>query len=161
MQFDINSGKDLRHVAGLTDTLQVGLTSGCWDMLHYLHLVYLQRCRRRCGFLMVAVDSDDMIRAAKGPARPIIPEQQRLAMVAALDCVDAAFIIGAVEDLDAAAAQFNVGYLFKNEAFEKMPREGIFGLAKGATLVIVPDIQAPNSTSEIIDRIVETREGRS
>ena len=75
----------------------VGVTSGCFDALHYYHLVYLMRCAQQCEILVVGVDSDRKIRAEKGELRPIVNERHRLTMVNALKCVDACFIL---DDLD-------------------------------------------------------------
>ena len=46
----------------------IGLTSGCFDLFHSLHLSYLQKCRRMCDFLVVGVDCDDFV--AKSPSSP-------------------------------------------------------------------------------------------
>ncbi|MEW5854496.1 MAG: adenylyltransferase/cytidyltransferase family protein [Myxococcota bacterium] len=68
---------------------KVGLCNGAFDLLHVGHLRYLRDAARRCDVLVVAVNSDASVRAAKGPDRPVIPEQERLELVAGLDGVDA------------------------------------------------------------------------
>ncbi len=136
--------------AGLPRGTRVGVTSGCFDLLHYMHLVYLERCRRKCDFLLVGVDSDDLVRANKGPLRPNIPEMHRVAMVAALSCVDGAFVMGSLKDLAAAVRGIDASYVFKNAPEIYGRRTFTFG----AALSVVPDIKAPGSTSEIIEGIV-------
>src|SRR5690349_18810318 len=84
----------------------IGITSGCYDLFHSLHLTYLQRCRRMCDILIVGVDSDDLVKKTKGDHRPIIPEHQRVNLVSALKCVDVAFIMGSVEDFRKAVSLF-------------------------------------------------------
>jgi cytidyltransferase-like protein len=149
----------------------VGLTSGCFDLVHYGHVAYLQRCKAKCDRLLVGVDSDVMVRAAKGPERPIIPELERLEMVRNLAPVDAAFLLADVDDLGRSVRQFKVHRMFKHEGFAGMKdivgvddidgphlAEGGPELRKGpktglATLYVIPDIEGLVSTSEIISRI--------
>ena len=63
-------------------------TNGCFDLLHIGHVRYLQAARRQGECLVVGVNSDSSVRQIKGLARPIIPEDQRAEVVAALACVD-------------------------------------------------------------------------
>ncbi len=67
---------------------RVVLTNGCFDLLHYGHVQYLQEARQLGDRLVVAVNSDASVRRLKGPTRPVIVESQRAAMLAALACVD-------------------------------------------------------------------------
>lgn len=132
----------------------VGLTSGCFDLIHFGHVDYLARCKALCDRLIVGVDCDAMVRAAKGPMRPIIPELERLEMVRNLTPVDVAFLLTDLDDLDRMVRKFHVAKLFKHEGFENMA--GVVGIGSGlAELVIVPDIPGLVSTSEIIRRIKE------
>lgn len=132
---------------------RVGLTSGTFDLFHHLHLVYLQRCRRQCDVLVVGVDSDDLVRAAKGPERPIVPEHQRVSLVGELKCVTAAFVLGDLLDFEAAVARFNVTRIFKNQRFRP---EEVIGRDR-AEVVIVPDVVQAGSTSGIIEEIKRRR----
>jgi rfaE bifunctional protein nucleotidyltransferase chain/domain len=61
--------------------LKVVLTSGSFDIIHEGHSMYLEAARCFGDFLIVGVDSDDKIRARKGPHRPAVPESERLRMV--------------------------------------------------------------------------------
>ena len=132
----------------------VGLTSGCFDLIHFGHIVYLESCKKLCDKLIVGVDSDKMVKEAKGNSRPIIPEQERLTMVNSLYPVDSAFIISTLGDLWNISTQFSVDKVFKHEGFRKVDRVvGVEGTK--AELVIVPDVPGLVSTSEIIDRIVK------
>ena len=72
---------------------RVVLTNGVFDLLHPGHVRYLQTARARGDVLIVAVNSDRSVRAAKGPTRPVIPEQERAEIIAALRAVDAAVIV--------------------------------------------------------------------
>lgn len=63
-------------------------TNGCFDLLHWGHIKFLEESKRLGDVLIVALDSDESVRRVKGPCRPVIPESQRLGMLAALEAVD-------------------------------------------------------------------------
>ena len=67
-------------------------TNGVFDLLHPGHVRYLHQARALGDALMVGVNSDRSVRANKGPARPVTPEQERAEILSALACVDAAVI---------------------------------------------------------------------
>lgn len=132
----------------------IGLTTGCFDLLHYSHLLYLQRCKSLCDKLIVGVDSDDMIEKAKGPLRPIIPENERFDLINNLEVVSKTFILKSLEEIPEMVKRFGVTRIFKHESFFYIDKViGVDGT--GAELVIVPDIPNMVSTTEIIDRIVK------
>ncbi len=132
--------------------MRVGLTSGVWDVLHFGHLRYLESCKALCDTLLVGVDSDEMVRAAKGPERPFVPELERLSLIRAQRCVDAAFLIHRLEDLHAIALQFKVNKVFKHEGFKAI--KSVIGVdGTGAELVIVPDVPGLVSTTELVAKI--------
>jgi len=63
-------------------------TNGCFDLLHYGHVKYLEEARAGGDILVVAVNSDASVRKIKGRKRPIVNEGDRLKTVAALESVD-------------------------------------------------------------------------
>jgi D-beta-D-heptose 7-phosphate kinase/D-beta-D-heptose 1-phosphate adenosyltransferase len=63
-------------------------TNGCFDLLHVGHVRYLQEAASLGDRLIVAVNSDASVRRLKGPARPVIGQRDRAAMLAALAAVD-------------------------------------------------------------------------
>lgn len=67
-------------------------TNGCFDLLHRGHVDYLQRARALGDFLFVGLNGDDSVRRLKGAGRPLMPEEDRVAVVAALRCVDAVVV---------------------------------------------------------------------
>lgn len=64
-------------------------TNGCFDLLHRGHVQYLYSARDLGDALVVGVNSDDSVRRLKGPGRPVVPLQDRLFLLAGLECVDA------------------------------------------------------------------------
>jgi D-glycero-beta-D-manno-heptose 1-phosphate adenylyltransferase len=61
---------------------RIVLTSGSFDLIHEGHSMYLEAARAMGDFLIVGVDSDAKIRNRKGSGRPVVPEMERLRMVA-------------------------------------------------------------------------------
>lgn len=74
---------------------RVVLTNGVFDLLHTGHLFYLQQARALGDALFIALNSDDSVRALKGPPRPVQTEQQRAYALGALACVDAIVVFRA------------------------------------------------------------------
>ncbi len=78
--------RDYARISEIVDALRVlglgvVLTSGTFDILHEGHSMYLEAARQFGDFLIVGVDSDEKVRARKGPSRPAVPELERLRMV--------------------------------------------------------------------------------
>jgi rfaE bifunctional protein nucleotidyltransferase chain/domain len=76
------------------------VTNGCFDVLHLGHVTYLQQARDQGDALLVGVTSDAGVQALKGPRRPLNNQNDRAAVLAALESVDAVFIF---PELDARA----------------------------------------------------------
>ena len=70
----------------------VVFTNGVYDLLHRGHVRYLKAARALGDVLIVGVNSDRSVRAIKGPTRPITTELERVEILSALECVDAAVV---------------------------------------------------------------------
>lgn len=68
------------------------LANGNFDLLHVGHVRYLRGAKALGGKLVVAVNSDESVRALKGEGRPIMPEQERAEIMSALADVDAVIV---------------------------------------------------------------------
>jgi rfaE bifunctional protein nucleotidyltransferase chain/domain len=68
------------------------LANGCFELLHVGHIRYLRAAKALGGRLVVAVNSDAGVRMLKGEGRPLMPDQERAEIVAALEDVDAVVI---------------------------------------------------------------------
>jgi D-glycero-beta-D-manno-heptose 1-phosphate adenylyltransferase len=64
------------------------VTNGCFDLLHLGHVVYLETSRDQGDALLVGVNGDASVRQLKGPDRPVTPENERAAVLAALESVN-------------------------------------------------------------------------
>ena len=63
-------------------------TNGCFDLLHRGHLHILRQAKACGDILIVAVNSDRSVKMIKGPSRPVLAENDRLELIAALEMVD-------------------------------------------------------------------------
>lgn len=78
-----------RHLAQQrSDQRSVVFTNGCFDLLHVGHVKYLQAARRLGDLLVLGLNSDASIRRLKGPNRPLIAQDERAHILAALNCID-------------------------------------------------------------------------
>ena len=80
--------------------LKVGFTNGCFDILHYGHVNYLNQARDRCDRLVMGLNKDSSIRILKGPERPVHDEQSRAHVLAALGSIDLVVMFGAEKEGD-------------------------------------------------------------
>ena len=67
---------------------QVVFANGCFDIFHVGHVRYLEGARKQGDALVVGVNSDHSVRQLKGEGRPLLPEEARTELLAALECVD-------------------------------------------------------------------------
>jgi D-glycero-beta-D-manno-heptose 1-phosphate adenylyltransferase len=73
------------------------LANGGFDLLHVGHVRYLRGAKELGGKLVVAINSDESVRALKGEGRPIMPAEERAEIVAALQNVDAVVIFPEID----------------------------------------------------------------
>lgn len=79
----------LARVAALREQgAKIVLANGCFDVLHVGHVRYLQGAKVLGDFLVVGINSDQQVASLKGSGRPIMGEQERAEIVAAIECVD-------------------------------------------------------------------------
>ncbi len=71
---------------------RITLANGNFDLLHVGHVRYLRGAKALGGRLVVAINSDESVRALKGEGRPVMPAEERAEIVAALADVDAVVI---------------------------------------------------------------------
>jgi D-beta-D-heptose 7-phosphate kinase/D-beta-D-heptose 1-phosphate adenosyltransferase len=138
---------------------RIVMTNGCFDLLHPGHVASLQEARKQGDLLVVGLNSDRSVRAIKGEGRPIIDQQGRAEMLAALACVDyvvifdetsVAGLVGRLlPDVLVKAAQYSVRQVVGHEIV----------LAQGGQVVAVP-MKPAYSTTELIDKIRNLPDGK-
>jgi D-beta-D-heptose 7-phosphate kinase/D-beta-D-heptose 1-phosphate adenosyltransferase len=84
--------RTVTHLKGLG--YRIVLTSGSFDLIHLGHVKYLQKAKEFGGVLVVGVDSDAKIRRRKGDDRPMVPQDERLELLAHQRPVDMIYLKG-------------------------------------------------------------------
>lgn len=131
-------------------------TNGVFDILHAGHVHFLNQAKALGDYLIVAINTDESVRALKGPNRPINRLTHRIQVLSALRAVDEVHAFGSEEGLEALIREIRPDVLVK----AGYPRERITGadlieVMKGR--VVILDIVPGISTTEIIEKIVVRR----
>jgi D-beta-D-heptose 7-phosphate kinase / D-beta-D-heptose 1-phosphate adenosyltransferase len=131
---------------------KVVFTNGCFDLLHGGHIKFLEAARQLGDVLVVAVDSDVSVRQVKGPGRPVIGEDQRLRILAALEAVDYVTLFTS-ERLSELLGTLKPNVLAKGSNYPEAQVAGREIVASyGGQVSLVP-ITDPTSVSDLIQRI--------
>ncbi|GIX21913.1 MAG: bifunctional protein HldE [Gammaproteobacteria bacterium] len=135
---------------------RIVFTNGCFDILHAGHVAYLQQARRLGDRLVVAVNDDDSVRRLKGAGRPVNPLAQRMAVLAALECVD--WVVPFSEDTPAALIDKAApDVLVKGGDYRPETIAGADAVRARGGRVVVLDYVEGCSTSAILERLERTR----
>lgn len=129
-------------------------TNGCFDLLHPGHVRYLSEARLLGDALVVALNSDRSVRALKGEGRPILDQQERSEVIAALEAVDYVIVFDEETPLEL-IAELLPDVLVKGGDW---PLDQIIGReeveATGGRVISLPYIEG-SSTSDIIERVAK------
>jgi D-beta-D-heptose 7-phosphate kinase/D-beta-D-heptose 1-phosphate adenosyltransferase len=133
---------------------RVVFTNGCFDLLHAGHVKYLQKARCLGDILVLGLNSDASVRRLKGEKRPLISEEERAHILAALDCIDYVIVFDEDTPLELITA-------LKPDIRAKggdYTLEGVVGRdfveAYGGRVELVSFVDG-KSTSNIIERVLE------
>jgi D-beta-D-heptose 7-phosphate kinase/D-beta-D-heptose 1-phosphate adenosyltransferase len=133
---------------------RVVFTNGCFDLLHAGHVKYLQKARTLGDILVLGLNSDASVRRLKGEKRPLIAEEERAHILAALDCIDYVIIFDEDTPLELISA-LKPDILAKGGDYTL---DGVVGKdfveAYGGRVELVPFVDG-KSTSNIIERVLE------
>lgn len=145
-----------KYISTLPNNFVLGVTSGCFDIMHTLHVDYLNKCRRRCDFLIVLIDTDLLYYANKKQV-PAFNENDRAYMLDNTKPVDAVCYIDSLDEykrhMNSFSSLINSGNktcirLFKNS-------DQIYGTpvisGDRMELNIIPDVTRFSSSTEIKD----------
>jgi len=128
---------------------RVTLANGCFDVLHVGHVRYLHAAKNLGGRLVVAVNSDDSVRALKGEGRPVMPAAERAEILSALADVDAV-IVFPERDVRALIHEIHPDVQAKGTDYtEESVPEGDLVREYGGRVAIVGDAK-DHSASDII-----------
>ena len=130
----------------------VVFTNGCFDLLHRGHVHTLRQAKAAGDLLIVAINSDRSVKSIKAAQRPILPETDRLELIAAMEMVDYVILFDEPDPYKLIAA-------IKPQVLAKggdWSNEKIIGAdiveAAGGRVAVIPYLKG-FSTTEIIERI--------
>ena len=129
-------------------------TNGCFDILHAGHVEYLAFARRQGDVLAVGMNSDASIRELKGPTRPVVPQQDRSLLLAALECVDYVVVFNETH-VESLIAELLPDILVKGEDRKDWVCGREIVEQHGGRVVLAP-LTHGRSTTNIIGTILET-----
>jgi len=133
---------------------RIVFTNGCFDILHVGHVRYLGEARHQGDILVVGLNSDASVRNIKQKQRPVISQDQRAEVLAALRCVDYVTVFDEPDPL-ALITAIKPDVLVKGADWQE---DNIIGAdvvkAYGGTVVRVP-VVPESSTTDIIKKIVK------
>jgi D-beta-D-heptose 7-phosphate kinase/D-beta-D-heptose 1-phosphate adenosyltransferase len=133
---------------------KVVFTNGCFDLLHVGHVKYLQKARNLGDLLILGLNSDDSIRRIKGPKRPLIGEEERAHLMAALKCIDYVVVFDEDTPLELIRV-LRPDILVKGGDYSP---EGVVGKelveSYGGQVAIIPFVDG-KSTTNIIEKILQ------
>lgn len=129
--------------------------TGCFDLLHVGHLYMLEQAAAMGSILVVGVNSDDRVRALKGPGRPIVSAEHRMRLLHGLKCVHSVFEFG--EDTPAAALGILRPDIHVKGAgwCEEMPETKVVRSYGGVVEIIDGRIE---STTDVVARVIASYE---
>ena len=133
------------------------VTNGCFDLLHAGHVAYLETARSHGDALLVGLNGDDSVRQLKGPDRPVNGENDRAAVLAALESVSGVCIFAerrATRFLAAAQPDIYVkGGDYTLETLDAEERRAVE--AGGGTIVLIPFVPG-KSTTALLNKIARS-----
>lgn len=136
----------------------LGITSGCFDILHPMHILFLEKCRRRCDKLIVLVDSDRLIMQTKGSS-PVFNEHDRVLLLKALKVVDDAIVFDTMSHYRTIIESFTGSddiLIFKNRiTFPTSKETSIVKIPKTSN-VLIRDVTRFSSSTQIKEFLKHT-----
>lgn len=126
---------------------RVVMAGGCFDLLHAGHVSYLQAARALGDCLVVALNSDDSVRALKGPGRPVVTQHDRQRVLQALECVDAVVIFSEATP-QRLISEFQPDVFAKGGDYHQgsIPEANVVR-ANGGDVVVLPSLAGRSSTA--------------
>ena len=135
--------------------LVIVFTNGCFDILHVGHVDYLEKARKEGDKLIIGLNTDSSVRSIKGPSRPILDEQSRARLLAALAFVDLVIPFEESTPLDLIRS-IGPDILVKGNDYEAKNIVGAkFVMENGGKVITLALIEGI-STSNIINKIKNT-----
>ena len=131
---------------------KIAFTNGCFDILHVGHVRYLREAKKTADVLVLALNSDSSVQSIKGEKRPLVGEEERAEILAALEFIDFVTIFPELTPLEL------INYL-KPDIIIKggdWPEDKVVGRDEvkkwGGRVILIPEVEG-KSTTNIVEKI--------
>ncbi len=160
---NLQESEQIHKVSDLTQLMQkveswkttkqkIVFTNGCFDLLHAGHVTYLEAAKKRGDKLILGLNTDRSVSAIKGPTRPVVNENDRARVLAALESVDAVILF----DEDTPIALINAikpDVIAKGSDYTADQVVGGKEVESWGGEIALIDLVAGRSTSNIIEKL--------
>ncbi|MFH2139117.1 MAG: D-glycero-beta-D-manno-heptose 1-phosphate adenylyltransferase [Candidatus Omnitrophota bacterium] len=135
---------------------KIVFTNGCFDLIHYGHVTYLEQAKKQGDVLVVGLNSDASVRKLKGKTRPVVCEKERAGVLASLQSVDYVVIFGQDTPLKV-IKKLNPDVLIKGSDWKNENIVGADHLASYGGKVKRARFIEGCSTTQLLKKIVKTK----
>jgi rfaE bifunctional protein nucleotidyltransferase chain/domain len=133
---------------------KIAFTNGCFDILHVGHVRYLREAKKTADVLVLALNSDTSVQSIKGEKRPLVPEEERAEILAALEFIDFVTVFTELTPLEL------INYL-KPDIIIKggdWPEDKVVGRDEvkkwGGRVILIQEVEG-KSTTNIVEKIMK------
>ena len=98
--------------------MNIGFTNGCFDIVHVGHLSLFEHLKKQVDYVIVGIDSDKMVKKAKGNDRPINNEKDRKFFLEKIRDVDEVFIFDSHDELRSALSKIKPNYMLVGSDYQ-------------------------------------------
>ncbi len=133
---------------------KIVFTNGCFDILHYGHVQYLEKAKREGDILIAALNSDTSVKRIKGKNRPIVAEKDRLRVLSGLESVDYAVLFKEDTPLKTIEA-IKPDILIKGGDWKKNKIVGADFVSSYGGKIITVKLAKGRSSTNLIKKIVD------
>jgi rfaE bifunctional protein nucleotidyltransferase chain/domain len=131
---------------------KIAFTNGCFDILHVGHVRYLREAKKTADVLVLALNSDTSVQSIKGEKRPLVPEEERAEILAALEFIDFVTIFPELTPL-ALINYLKPDILIKGGDWTEDKVVGRDDVKKwGGRVILIPEVEG-KSTTNIVEKI--------
>lgn len=131
---------------------KIAFTNGCFDILHVGHVRYLREAKKTADVLVLALNSDSSVRSIKGEKRPLMIENERAEILAALEFIDFVTIFNELTPQEL-IIYLKPDILIKGGDWEEEKVVGREEIKKwGGRVAIIPEVEG-KSTTNIVEKI--------
>ena len=133
---------------------KIAFTNGCFDILHVGHVRYLREAKKTADVLVLALNSDSSVRSIKGEKRPLVGEEERAEILAALEFIDFVTIFKELTPQEL-IIYLKPDVLIKGGDWPEDKVVGRDDVKKwGGRVVLIPEVKG-KSTTNIVEKIKE------